>query len=329
MPFVKKILSILLRISISVVILFVLFRQVDAKAMLKIFAAADKPLLLISLTMIFINYILCLFRWDMLLRAAELGIPFKRVVTSFCGGIFFNLFLPSTIGGDFMRSIDLAAHTRKPKEIVATVFLDRLSGYIGMVMLTLLAVGFGWQLIRDRSVLTCVIILTGILTVALLVLFNNFFYTKVNKLLGHRAGRVREIIRDIHQEIYIFRNHKEMIWKNLAMSFLVQLTTPVQFYLIALALGVKINIMYFFVFVPVISAITLLPISIGGLGLRDATTIYFFAKAGVLKDISFAMSLISFLFIIIIGAAGGIVYVFTVHNRRLQPTQPSAIPPHQ
>jgi hypothetical protein len=94
------------------------------------------------------------------------------------------------------------------------------------------------------------------------------------------------------------------------------------FYLIAASMGLKLKLIYFFVYIPIIGAVSMLPISIGGLGLRDAITIYFFGKAGVAKDLAFAMSLVNFSFILITGIAGGLIYyVFTVRNRRLQSRQ--------
>jgi uncharacterized protein (TIRG00374 family) len=324
----KKIFSIIFRIAISVILLIFLFRLVDKKSLLAIIKNADKPLLFLAFIVLFFNYLLCLLRWQMLLKAADIRLPLKRVIISFSGGIFFNLFLPSTIGGDLMRSLDLAAHTKKPNEVVATVLLDRLSGYVGLVILALLAIMFGWQFVRDSSVLFIIGIITALLIAILLILFNNFLYVRINKFLDSSgAGKIRESIKNLQQEIYIFRRNKKMILSNLAISFLVQLSSPISFYFIALALGIKIRIIYFLVFLPIIGAITLLPVSIGGLGLRDATTIFFFAKAGVSRDLAFAMSLISFFFILIYGALGGLIYVLTVRHRRLQSHQPSAVSP--
>ena len=231
----------------------------------------------------------------------------------------FSLFLPSTIGGDFMRSIDLAAHTKRPGEVIATVVLDRLSGYIGLVFLAIMSLAFGWKLIQDKSVLFSVSIITAILIAVLLILFNKFLFSKINKLLHTpNAGKLRQLLKDLHEEIHYFRQHKKIIVNNLILSILIQTTAPLAFLVIALSLGIKVNIIYFFIFLPIINAITLLPVSIGGLGLRDATTIFFFAKAGVSRDLSFAMSLINFFFILVCGALGGLIYVLTVHHRRIQ-----------
>lgn len=325
MQWIKKTFSVLLRISISIILLVFLFSQVDKKVLFEVIRGANKPLLSIGLLIFFFNYLFCLIRWIILLKAADIHLPLKRIVISFSGGVFFNLILPSTIGGDLMRSLDLAAHTKKPKEIVATVLLDRLSGYIGLVLMAVAALVVGWKMVRDNSIILSIGIISLLLVAILLVLFNNTIYSRINRFLGASgAGRIKEMIRSLHQEIHIFRSHRKMILKNIGLSLLVQLTSPLSFYFIALALNIKIGLIYFFVYLPIIGAITLLPISIGGLGLRDASTIFFFAKAGVTKDLAFAMSLISFVFVIFYGAIGGLIYVLTIHHRRLQPAQPPA-----
>lgn len=326
MQTIKKIFSIIIRIGISIALLIFLFRQVDRKSLFEIIKGADKGILFLAFSIFFVSYIFCLLRWEMLLKAVDIHLPLKRVIISFSAGIFFSLFLPSTIGGDFMRSIDLATYTKKPKEVVATVLLDRLSGYIGLVSLANLSLLLGWRLVQVKTVLFTVLLITGILIAILLVLFNKFLYTRINKFLQSQgAGKIRELITGLHQEMHIFRNHKKVIINNLIFSIIIQAAAPLTSFVIALALGIKINILYFFVFLPVIGAITLLPISIGGLGLRDASMIFFFTKVGVARDLAFAMSLLSFFFILLVGAAGGLIYVFTVHHRRVQLYKPSVV----
>jgi uncharacterized protein (TIRG00374 family) len=262
----------------------------------------------------------------MLLKATKIYLPFKRVIISSAGGTFFNLFLPSSIGGDLVRSIDLSLYTRKPREVVATVLLDRISGYVGLVIVAITAVFFGYRFIQDKSVLISLAIITLVLVAILLVLFNRFFYSKVNQLLhSPRAGKILTYIKDVHEQMHIFRQQTAIIVSNILISLLVQIIGPITFYTLALSIGIKISIAYFFIFVPIIGAITMLPISIGGLGLRDAMTIFFFAKLGISKDLAFAMSLLSFLIILIYGVIGGFIYVFTVHHRRIQPHPPSSI----
>lgn len=328
MQLFKKFLSIFLRIGISLILLVLLFKfnKIDLPGLWETIRNANKFFLLLSFIVFFLSYVLCLLRWKMLLNAADIHLPLKRVIISFSGGIFFNLFLPSTIGGDVMRSADLAAHTKKTSEVIATVFVDRLSGYMGLVILILLAVSFGWKYFQHASVLLSVIIIITILAGVLLVLFNKSAYVRINNFLSAPgAGKIKAALKNLHHEIHIFRHQKRMLFNNVMLSLLVQAAGPLSFYFIALALGINIKAIYFFVFLPIIGAITLLPISIGGLGLRDASTIFYFGKVGVTEHMSLAMSLLSFGFIIIFGAVGGIIYVLTVRHRRVQHYQSSAV----
>ncbi len=326
MKIFKKILSILLRVSISIILLIFLFKQVDKKSLFEIIENADKPLLFLSFCVYFFVYVLCLLRWEMLLKALKIHLSLKRVIISYASSNFFSLFLPSTIGGDLMRSIDLATHTKRPHEVIATVVLDRLSGFVGLVLLALVSLMLGGKLIQDRAVLLSVAIITGILIAVLVVFFNRFFYSRINKLIhSPNAGKARQLLKDLHDEIHYFKHHKKVIVNNLFLSILVQSVPPLSFFILALSLGLKINIIYFFIFLPIIGAITLLPISIGGLGLRDATTIFFFAKIGVARDVAFAMSILNFFFVLVFGSIGGLVYVLTIRHRRIQYHPPSHI----
>ncbi len=317
----KKILAVFLRVGISAILLVLLFKfnKIDLHKLLIDIKGADKVLLAVGFLIFFIVYLLGFLRWQMLLKSAGINIPLKRLAISFSGGVFFSIFLPSTIGGDLVRAADLAGHTQKTKEVIATVFLDRLSGYIGLVIVVILALLFAKGMVEDKVVLSSVIVIIAVLALVILVLFNSFIYSRITKFLSTPgAGRIKEMIKGLHHEIHIFRNHRKMILGNLFISFMIQVIAPVSVYFIALSLGIQIDLIYYFIFLPIIGAITLLPVAIGGLGLRESLFVVYFAKAGVVKQLAIAMSLLSFAFIIIYGALGGLIYVLTVRHRWVQ-----------
>lgn len=325
---IKNILSVILRIGISIMLLVFLvkFNKIDINGLMHDIKSAKKVFLAAGLLTSFCIHILGFLRWRMLLKVAGMNIGLKKLISAFSGGVFFSIFLPSTIGGDLVRTVDLAGHTKKAKEVIATVFLDRLSGYIGLVFVVLLALFLGRNLVLDKVVFTSVFAIIILLVVMLLVLFNNYIFNKISRFLTTPgAGRIKEMIKNMHQEIHIFRNHKKIIAANLTVSFLIQCLAPICSYFIALSLGININIIYFFIFIPIISAITLLPISVGGLGLRESLFVVYFAKAGVIKQLALAMSILSFSFVIFYAAIGGLIYVLTVRYRRLQPDQSSCV----
>jgi len=318
----KKVFFFILRIAVSACLLIFLFKfyNIDVAKLTDFIRMANKPILLSAFFVLFLSYFLCLLRWNMLLKAAGISIPFKRVVVSYSGGIFFNMILPSAIGGDITRSIDLAAHTKKGAEVVATVFLDRLCGYMALAIFALLSTGFGWGLVgNNKAVIFSVSVIISILVVILLVIFNRFIYSKIGVLLRSiRAGKIRESIKDLHNEVHIFRNRKGVLINSLLLSFLVQATSPIAFFLIALSLGKEVNILYFFIIAPIIGAVSMLPISLGGIGVREGVAATLFVKAGIDRSLSGGISLINLFFILICTAIGGLIYVLTVRHRRVQ-----------
>jgi len=324
----KRILSVLLRVSISIILLALLFKlnKIDIRSLINDIKDVNKLFLGAGFAVFFLVYLFGFLRWRMLLSAAGIRTSLKKLISSFSGGVFFSIFLPSTIGGDVVRSADLAGHTRKAKEVIATVLLDRLSGYIGLVFVVLPAILLGRDLVLDRVVFSSVAVIIALLVIILLVLFDSSIYSKITKFLATPgAEEIKEMVKDMHREIHVFRHRRKIIVYNLILSFLAQIITPLSIYFIALSLGVKINFIYFLIFIPIIGAITLLPVAIGGLGLRESLFVVYFAKAGVIKQLALAMSLLSFSFIVAYGAIGGLFYVLTVHHRRLQYNKPPAV----
>ncbi|MDD5059992.1 MAG: lysylphosphatidylglycerol synthase transmembrane domain-containing protein [Candidatus Omnitrophica bacterium] len=324
----KNIFSLLLRIAVSFLLLFLLFKfnKIDTKELFQEIKSADKFFLAAGFVIFFAVYLFGFLRWKMLLNAVGISIPLKKLISSFSAGVFFSIFLPSTIGGDLIKTADLAGHTKKAKEVFATVFLDRLSGYAGLVCVILLSLLLGRDLVLDKFVLNSVSMIVTILIIILLVLFNSFIYSKITRFLNTPGcAKLKDIIKNLHQEIHVFRNRKKVLKVNLLLSFFIQLINPISIYFIGLALGIKINFIYFLVFLPIIGAITLLPVSIGGLGLREYLFVLYFAKAGVIEQRAIAMSLLSFSFVVLYAAIGGLIYVFTIHHRRLQPHKPPAV----
>ena len=96
---VKRILSIILRISISIVMLIFLFRMVDLRNLAEHIKQARFPLLVLAFAVFSLNYFLTFLRWKQLFKVVRVYPPAGRLMVSFTGGVFFNLFLPTSIGG--------------------------------------------------------------------------------------------------------------------------------------------------------------------------------------------------------------------------------------
>jgi len=254
----------------------------------------------------------------MLLHALELRPPLSRIVTAFSGGLFFNMILPSTIGGDVARAYSLFSHTKEASKIVATVILDRLSGFLAVTFIAILSYAFGHSYINSPLIGWIILFIASIFIFISLLLFSRYISEKFCAFLRLlRLKKIEAVWLKIFNALSLFRDKKGVLFRNFLISLLIQGTLVIIFYLIALSLRANTKVIYFFVIVPIIQVISTIPITIGGLGLRDASAVLFFSKVFIPSEIAVSISLISFLFLVIVGVAGGIVYVLTLHTRRL------------
>jgi len=316
---ISKIIGFILRILVSVIILIFLFSRIDIKNFLVVIKKADLKLISVSFLISLFANILCLFRWRTVLRALKLDFNFKVILSSFSLGIFFNSILPSAIGGDIFRAVDFLRFNPHKSMVISSVILDRFLGFWALDVVVIFAVIFGRRLILNKVIFLFVLIFSLLLIFLLIFLFNRFFYLRLNRILSFKKNRFFLFLEELHNSLYYFKDKKNAIFRSFLLSLIIQLSGPLVFFITLLSLGIKdIPLGYFFIFVPILGAVTLLPISIGGLGLREAGTVFLFSQIGLPQDKLLAGSLINSSFLILISIFGGIIYVFTLHPGRLQ-----------
>ncbi|HOW35698.1 MAG TPA: lysylphosphatidylglycerol synthase transmembrane domain-containing protein [Candidatus Omnitrophota bacterium] len=310
----KNVLSLLLRIGLSVLLLAYLFSKIDTSKMLDAVKNADLRYFFAAMFIfIAINFLL-LFRWTVFIRALGLTVPFKSIANCFFIGLFFNLFLPSSTGGDIVKTIGLFRDTPEKAKVVASVVVDRLSGFASIVLVALVSFAFGYRILNDNSLLVSIAVLALFCFAVILVLFNEKLFSFVFGMFN-RFPKIKEKLMSLHYSVALLKGKPQALLKAVALSCLSQTILAFIFSLLAKSFHQDIPVLYFLIFVPILCVISSLP-SIGGLGVRDAGGVYLFAKIGVESSLAVSITLISFLFMVIVGLLGGIVYIFAMPSKR-------------
>lgn len=313
---VKSILSFLGRLALSAGLLAWIFSFINWRETWEAMKQADAGLLLWAALFHVIIQLVVLLRWYIFMRALNLQAPIGLVFRYYFIGLFCNLFLPTSIGGDLVKAIGLSRGVGQKPKVFASVVLDRLSGFAGLVIVAALAYTAGSKLIDAPTVIIPIIVLT----VLSLVIGGMLFNQRVYKFFGHlvrKFPRVQKGVLQMHEDVMLMRGKKRTGWACIALSCVIQVLGAYMFYFIALALRQDVSFLPFLVFSPIVGAVTFLP-SIGGLGVREFGWVYFLAKIGLAQGIALGLSLISFFFIIVTGLLGGVIYVTTVSGRRIQ-----------
>jgi uncharacterized protein (TIRG00374 family) len=313
----KNILKLILKIGISVILLILLFGRIDLRQTISHISKVE-PLNFLFAVLIFLFVIfLGVVRWAVLLKISKKDLSFRRIFLSYCGGLFFNVCLPSTIGGDVTRTADLAFHTKDSSFVFATVFLDRLYGFLALVIIFLFGFAYSYffGLGCDFKFLIIMSIFGAIIAFAYVLIFSQAAFNLIVKIV--RIKFLREYLTKFHDSCYSFRSQKEVLFKTLLLSLLIQGLFSVCVYFIGLSLGIKLHIAHYMTLIPVMNTIAFLPISIGGLGLRDHVAVKLFSPLGVAEEKVFAMTILIFAFLFFVALVGGIIYGSSLYSRRL------------
>ncbi len=305
----KNFLSLILRFGLSAGLLAFLYTKIDVKATMQVVREADLRFLLAALGTFLSIYFVLLFRWLSYIWALELEATVWQVARFFCVGLFGNLFLPSAIGGDILKTVGLChRHADKPK-VVASVLLDRLSGYAGIALTALLVFPLASRLLQDWSIIVIVAAMAAGILVLGMILFNERIYTFCCRIF-ERLPRFQQALMQVHYDAALLKGRRKVIYVTVAMSCGAQLLLAVTFWLIGRALHQTVPFVYYLFFVPIICVASAVP-SIGGLGPRELGAKSLFAKVGMAGGVAVSISLVNFIYMMLVGVAGGLIFLLS------------------
>lgn len=304
-----------LRVSVSLLLIVFLYRRVDPAQIAAVFSRVRPEWVAVLFGLLLLNTALSAFKWKLLLAADGIRIPLRSLVASYLIGSFFNLFLPSNIGGDAYRIYDVARHSRRAGHSFASVFADRLSGFVALVLLGL-AFGLSFHArLPDANVLAVPVIAMVLLAIAVVLVFQQTQLRRILTLpVWDRASKLREFGSHALDSITQYRRAPNLFAYVMAISFLFQFIVILCVYLLALSLGYTVPFIYYCIFVPFISLLEALPISIYGLGVRDASYMLFFTPVGMPRVEALTLALAYVLMTLLYSAAGGVIFMLRRSN---------------
>ncbi len=217
-------------------------------------------------------------RYRLLLEQRGLSLPFAWVLKTYLVGRFVGAFTPSTVGLDFYRSIAVARHTGRKLESAAAVLAEKLFGLSGLALVTLALVALGAGDLLGKSALPLAL---AILSAAGVGLFALARPEKMKALTRHAPARLRTRAEALLDAIAAGEMSAASTGRALALSICGHLATAAVFVATALALRVSVDASTVLVVGNAIVIATLLPISVGGVGVREGVAVVLLASAGV------------------------------------------------
>jgi uncharacterized protein (TIRG00374 family) len=223
-------------------------------------------------------------------------------------GFLFNNLLPSGVGGDAIRMVELSRHSERGSDAVTSVVVDRFLGLSALQAIALIALVTNWGTIPPAVAYFTIAIFLGGLVVGYL-LINRSLYTALRSGLGlFRRLTDIKLIGNLAESFQ--RYPLPALGRAYLVSFIFNISLIAMNLFIGLGLGARASLAHYAVFVPITSLVLLLPISFAGLGVREETYRQLFSQVGVPPEIAVAMSLLVYVFgNICTGLIGGVLYL--------------------
>ena len=203
---------------------------------------------------------------------------------SYFMGLFFNFILPGFVGGDAVRIYKTATVSGKTTQAFSSTLADRV---LGLLVLVLFSIGAFFMLPEGPAddALPAAVVMFGVLAAFIML----FAFRRLGATVGAMFGRflpewLGGKISEVYDELHLLTRSPKTLAKVFVLSCMIQLTRIGVHYLCARAVGMDVGFAYFALFVPVMEIAASLPVSFGGVGVRDMMGVTLFSLVGMGRE---------------------------------------------
>lgn len=301
-----------LRGALSLGILYLLLSRVDYGQMMVLLPGLALPYFTLGLLLFLLDRVLMSHRWQVLLKAGGTSVPLMEIVRLYFMTSFLGMFVPSSLAPDAMRAYLATKYDGSPAFAVSSVFVDRFIGF-----LTLAAVALGscavlaWS--GESEILTPAMIVVILAPFAALVgwlIFHNVLWRLLEHLSTFSAvARIHRFLLDFYRAMTSYRQKAREVLRVAGLCFVNHLLFILVVYTMSLSLHLDVFWVHLCIFVPLVTFVTLVPVSVGGLGVQEGAYVYLLMRSGLSVQEAFAVALLVRVVTTIGCLPGGLLYL--------------------
>lgn len=309
----KKNLLTAFQILVTVVLLWWVFHDPTKRhEMLEALRAADWWWLGLGVMVFFLCTYVATIRWKILLAVQNIPMGWIRTWQLFMIGMFFNLFMLGSTGGDVVKMFLTMRETRSHKTAaLLTVFMDRVIGMMALILISVAFLYFRYDILSHTpasaallQTLLWLLAATIVVTVGMFV-SSGFGWVHYLPSWTPMRGRLVELSAACH--LYA-KSWRLTIWA-FVVSFPLFALFFLTFYCAARAFTDQLGLVDIFSILPIVAVITAIPISVSGIGLRESLFVSLLAPFGVSAAVATLISVTGFLINTVGSLAGGVVFL--------------------
>ena len=306
----RRILSSAIKILVSAALLYLALRKVNFADLIARLDLTSAAWLALAVAITFLQIFVGVLRWRIVGAECGAPLPLRQAMRYNVIGTFFNQTLPSSIGGDAVRLWLVARNGAGWRAATYSIFVDRAVGLIALAVIIVASLPWSAHLISDAYGRSALILIdfaalaggAGFLVLGVLPwpFLKRWWATHHIHACAVIANRV----------IFNRRNEPAIA----ILSFLVHFLAVVIAWCVVQSIAAPVGFDQTFLLIPPVMLITMLPISIAGWGVREATMGLAFGYAGLMTNEGINVSLLFGAVSFIVGAFGGLVWIFSAEK---------------
>ncbi len=275
-------MKVAFKLLFSLALLYFIIQQIDLKRVFDTLKSVNLFYFTFAFVLYNLSKIISAIRLNYYFKEIDIDLPLWQNLRLYYVGMFYNLFLPGGIGGDGYKAYILKRHyNKKITPILKALLFDRISGLIALLFLA-----------------------------AALFLFSDYAIVPLNFIAAFVA-----II--IYPLFYAISKNKELFMRYFretnTLGFFVQFVQLLSALALILALKENLPIVEFLVLFLISSVVSVLPITIGGVGVRELTFLYGLRFIGLNPDSGVAFSFL-FFSVTFLASALGVLFLHNAKN---------------
>jgi hypothetical protein len=307
----KKTAITILKIAVSIGLYLYIFKKIDLSKLWEHLRGAEVSYFIAAIAVYFLIQGLSAWRWYLLLRPLDIRAPYTKLLQYYLLGMLFNNFMPTGIGGDVFRIYYLHKDTGRLSRATASVFFDRNLGMAALLLMATVSALIAGTKVQGVRLAPLFILIGVLFALANLALFYRPTYNLLHRLLTMlKMKRADERVEHLFWSVNSYRGQWRLIASTMVISLAVQLGCSVVNVLCADAIGLETRggWVNYLVFIPAIGLISMIPVSVNGMGWREFSYIVLFGSVGVDESHAAALAFLWLGVLVITSLPGGVIY---------------------
>jgi len=300
-----------LRIIVSGSLLFYLIWRSDPLKIWQSWRQANLWLIALALLLQFLGVALSAAKWWVVLRARGERQPFGWLFGVYLAGQFANNFLPTTVGGDALRVAQLGRRIGSYSQASASVFIERLTGFLALSLIANLALIASYAAVTGRPLMTTPLlqlITVGFTLLAVIAMVASFAALQLERIVGPRLPDVaRRPLAKMARALADYAPQGRWLALVLALSLLFQALWVVIHIVCGWALGIDAPLLLYAVMAPITDILGLAPIFVNNLGAREVVFTLYLSQIGATQETALALAFMIFAVRLAVSVLGGLV----------------------